>query len=486
MVEVLLVNPRFNGRSELPPLGLLAIASVLLKENIAVEVIDLDLATDDRAERVLSEGLARKPKIVGVSAMTDSFQSALGVCRKAKESDPFVMTVLGGIHATVLHEVLLREHDVIDAVVRGEGEVTFPHVVRRFLDGRDYEGIEGVTYRRGDTIVVERDRDLIRDLDSLPLPAHHLVENGSYTTRNISSTRGCTRQCAFCSIHALYRSRVRIRNVEAVISEIETLAELGAKRILFTDDNFTFSLSRVRDLCNGIVARGFHKEIEFFAEGRVDDVCRNPIIAGIMSRAGFRGLYVGAESGSEEILRYYRKEILPDDLLTAVSTCVEQNLTPVVNFILYGPMDTPDTIRQTTALARKVFEMGAEIAYAEAIIPYVGTPLQGWLERDGKFRRIGDVYYFESYRGMDIDSVLHLTDLSRRLARFVYGEDPIFRMRRVYYEMGFLEELMARLFPRALERTLGRMREEGGLDGEAEHLRAEVMRVVDGNHLLQG
>ncbi len=478
MVDVLLVNPRFNGRSELPPLGLLALASVLLKEHIAVGVVDLDLGTPVAADRALSEGLARKPKVLGLSAMTDSFKSALEVCRRAKAADAAVLTVMGGVHATVLHDTLLRDHDVIDAVVRGEGEIAFPELVKRFLGGRDPGGIEGVTFRREGKIVCEKDCELIRDLDALPVPAHHLVENGSYTTRNISSSRGCARQCAFCSIRALYRSRVRARGVASVFSEIETLVGLGAKRILFTDDNFTFSLPRVRDICNGIVEGGFHKEVEFFAEGRVDDICRNPIIAGIMSNAGFRGLYVGAESGSEEILRYYRKDISPGDMLSAVAACVEQNLTPVVNFIMYGPMDTADTIRQTTALARKAFEMGAEIAYAEAMIPYYGTPLQEWLERDGKFRRAGDVYYFESYRGMDIESVLRLTALSRRLARFVYGGDPLFKMRRVYYEMGFLDELLACLFPPAFEKILGKLRGEGVQSDEAEDLRVEVMKAV--------
>ncbi len=478
MVDVLLVNPRFNGRSELPPLGLLALASVLLNENIATDVIDLDLGTPAPADRALSEGLSGKPGVVGVSAMTDSFQSALEVCRKAKAADPAVLTVMGGIHAAVLHDTLLRQHDVIDAIVRGEGEIAFLEIVKRFLAGRDPGGIEGVTFRRGGKIVREKDRDLIRDLDTLPIPAHRLVENGRYTTRNISSSRGCARRCAFCSIQALYRAKVRTRGVESVISEIETLVGLGAKRILFTDDNFTFSLPRVRDICKGIVEGGFHREVQFFAEGRADDICRNPIMAGIMSDAGFRGLYVGAESGSEEILRYYRKDISPGDMLRAVSACVEQNLTPVMNFILYGPMDTADTVRQTAALARKVFEMGAEIAYAEAIIPYFGTPLQEWLERDGKFRRAGEVYYFDSYRGMSIDSMLRVTALSRQIARFVHGEDPLFEMRRVYYEMGVLDELLARIFPPALEKALQKLRGEGAHSEETEHLRNEVMRVI--------
>jgi len=480
MVDVLLVNPRFNGRSELPPLGLLALASVLLKENIATGVIDLDVDTPGAADRVLSEGLARKPRVVGVSTMTDSFQSALEVCQKAKASDPAVLTVMGGIHAAVLHDTLLREYDVIDAVVRGEGEIAFLEIVRRFLAGRDPGGIEGVTFRRGGEIVRENDRDLILDLDTLPIPAHRLVENGRYTTRNISSSRGCARRCAFCSIRALYRAKVRTRSVERVISEIETLVGLGAKRILFTDDNFTFSLPRVRDICSGIMEGGFHREVQFFAEGRADDICRNPIMAGIMSDAGFRGLYIGAESGSEEILGYYCKDISPGDILRAVSACVEQNLTPVVNFILYGPMDTADTIRQTAALAKKVFEMGAEIAYAEAIIPYFGTPLQEWLERDDKFRRAGDVYYFDSYRGMDIDSVLRLTALARRIARFVHGGDPLFEIRRVYYEMGFVDELLARLFPPDLEKVLRKLRGEGVRNEEAENLRNEVKRVIGG------
>jgi radical SAM superfamily enzyme YgiQ (UPF0313 family) len=100
---------------------------------------------------------------------------------------------------------------------------------------------------------------------------------------------------------------------------------------------------------------------------------RNPMLPAFVRRDS--ALYFGAESGAGKILDYYRKGITPADIERCVALCVEQNLTPVVSFILFVPMDTPGTIRETLALARRLFECGAEIAYTEMLIPYPGTPI---------------------------------------------------------------------------------------------------------------
>jgi radical SAM superfamily enzyme YgiQ (UPF0313 family) len=127
-----------------------------------------------------------------------------------------------------------------------------------------------------------------------------------------------------------------------------------------------------------------------------------------------------------------------------VSLCVEQNLTPVMSFILFGPMDTRATIRETLALAKRLFEYGAEIAYTEMLIPYPGTPIQAQLKKDGKYRENGEVFYFESYRNLETENVLDLLHAARRTAALTHSNEPFAQQRRVYREFGYFDDLLAK------------------------------------------
>jgi radical SAM superfamily enzyme YgiQ (UPF0313 family) len=216
---------------------------------------------------------------------------------------------------------------------------------------------------------------------------------------------------------------------------------------MFTDDNFTFSLKRVREICTWIQRLGLADRVEFYAEGRIDDICRNPIMASVLSNAGFRGLYIGAESGSGEILDYYRKDTSPGDIIQGVTYCIEQNLTPVVNFILFGPRDTIDTMRETIQLARQTFEIGAEIVYAETLVPYPGTPIQEELAADGKFREEQGIYYFKSYNDIDMEWFLRLCNLARTIAASLHADDRFFARKKAYFELGYLDELLCGRIP---------------------------------------
>jgi len=442
-VNVLLVNPPFGGRTDLPPLGLLSLAGALLQDGVPVEVLDLDVRAPEDPMARLDQALVRSsPGVVGVTAMSDSFHSALSVCGRVKSRLPSVLTVLGGIHATIRHERILQDHGDVDLVVRGEGETALCEIVRAHRAGRRFGTIAGVSFRQGGRVVRNR-RRIAEPLDDVPAPAHHLIDGSRYWARAIASSRGCTRRCTFCSIRSLYGGAVRYRQPQRVIEEILGLDAAGARRIFFSDDNFTADPRRVAALCRGIIGEGLHRRIRFFAEGRIDDICENPMLPGMLADAGFGALYFGAESGSREILEYYRKGITPTAIERCVSLCVEQNLTPVVSFIVFGPRDTAATIRETLALARRLFENGAEIAYTEMLIPYPGTPIQARLKKDGKFRESGSVYYFESYNGLVTDEILTLFSLARRSAALIHLNEPFAQDRRVYREFGYLDDLLA-------------------------------------------
>jgi anaerobic magnesium-protoporphyrin IX monomethyl ester cyclase len=457
MMDVLLVNPRLNGRSEIPPLGLLSLASPLLESGMHVFILDLDILDEAEAHASLAEALQNeRTAIVGITSMSDSFESAMDVCKAVKCQNIDIVTVLGGVHATVRSESILRSHEAVDIIVRGEGEYSFRELAERTLDGLDLSGIAGISFRTGKGIVHNPDRDLEPDIDRFSIPAHHLVENQSYRTRSICSSRGCFHQCTFCSIQSLYKNRVRIRSIEKLIGEIRHLYDLGAKRIMLTDDNFTFSLRRVRELCKSMKEEGFENRMEFYAEGRMDEISRDPIMAQILSDAGFRAIYAGAESGSVAIQKYYRKGVEPDDILQGVSICVEQNLTPVVNFILMGPKDTRDTIQETIRLAKRAFESGAEIAYAETLTPYPGTPIHDELLKDGKYREKGCVFYFESYEGLKLDWFLQLCDVAREITRMIHDGEKYYETKKAYHEISYLGDMLSGRVPIAFQEYLGR------------------------------
>lgn len=483
-MTILLVNPQHNGKAGIPPLGLEYLASSLESEGGAVVIVDLDVPGENNGhEYLLSQLKLYSPDIVGVTALSDSVKSARAICRTTKEYSKSILTVLGGIHPTVVSDTILDACDEIDVVVRGEGEVTFRELVTCYHQKKPFTTIKGIGYRDGSTIVNTGRRKLVKHLDALPLPSHNLVNNENYVTRSISTSRGCFHTCTFCSIQSLYKSIVRVRSIESIVEEIQQLINLGAKRIMFTDDNFTFSFKRVRHLCAEIIRRGYHNKINFFAEGRIDDICKTPIMTQMMSDAGFKGLYIGAESGSHEILDFYNKKLTPDDIIRGVSYCIEQNLPPIVNFILYGPRDTIDTIRATISLAKKVYESGAEIAYAEMLTPFPGTPIKEELERDGKFRESDGVYYFESYHNLNIDRILNLCTVARSMANLVHGSDLLYSSKKPYFELSYFGELLENRIPAEFASLYHRCCETGVIPASELNIMEETYQSV--TNLLQ-
>ncbi len=461
-MNLLLVNPRYNGRAEIPPLSLECLAAPLLEGGLGIHILDLDCLSDEEGQAELAAAIRKvKPRIVGVTAMSHSFPSARKVCAAAKAFDPAVVTVMGGVHATVRSEDILAVHPEVDVCVRGEGEETFGELVCAVDSGQSFSAVAGVTYRANGAVVRNEDRALIGNLDELPGAAYGLVDPVRYRTRSISGSRGCYHRCTFCSIQSQYGRTVRARSAGAIARDIEVLAGSGARRIMFTDDNFTTSMKRVKEICGGIERLGLAGKVDFYAEGRIDDICRNPIMASVMSDAGFRSLYIGAESGSAEILDYYRKDATPEDIAAGVAYCIEQNLTPVVNFILFGPRDSIATMKETIGLARRVFEMGAEIVYAEALIPYPGTPIQEELKRDGMFREEDGIYFFRSYHGIEMDCVLRLCNVARAMAELLHGGDRYFAEQRAYRELGCIDELLSGTVPASFAAMV---RERSALD----------------------
>src|SRR4030042_3165335 len=227
-MNILLINPAPSGTLKatgvlFPPLGLLYVAGYAEKEGHQVVVRDLAV------RRKKEEIDFKKYDVVGISTDTTRYRQALQLAKKAKSSGCTV--VMGGPHpGYVDEEILLTKR--VDFIVRGEGEVTFSELVAA-LDKKNgqFHSIQGISFFSNGELVRTPPGSFIEDLDSLPLPARHLVHMDDYRRTKLGgrditplvTSRGCPYQCAFCASSRFFGTKGRTRSVASVLNELEEI-----------------------------------------------------------------------------------------------------------------------------------------------------------------------------------------------------------------------------------------------------------------------
>jgi radical SAM superfamily enzyme YgiQ (UPF0313 family) len=179
-MRILLINPPYP-LSEYPSLitGLSSIAAVLLREGHDVEVLDMLVQsfTEEKVRRRL-KGFA--PDVVGTTSVTLNFTVARDILRICKDTDPKLVTIMGGPHVSFAIEGSFREAPELDIIVRKEGEETILRLMEVLEMGKDLKSIRGIAFRNGSEIVQTEDAPFIDDLDALPFPARQLFPLSRY------------------------------------------------------------------------------------------------------------------------------------------------------------------------------------------------------------------------------------------------------------------------------------------------------------------
>jgi len=292
-MRILLFYPPMTIRGDDPttpgivaPLGLANIAAYVEREGYDVVICDALAEGSNilkRGKNYLRVGLSEeavaekidcyKPDIVGISAMFTAFApDAHDLAKIVKEVSPKTLVVFGGAHASVLPQGVLADKNV-DLVVVGEGEETFLEVIRRFKKKKSLDNILGIAVRKKNgKIFINSPRPFIKDLDSLPFPARHLlpmdlylrspeeIEEASYVMRfpfaDIVSSRGCPNNCIYCAVPKIWGRTWRPFSAERVLSEMEFLVKrYGVREIHFLDDNISVSKMRLEKICDVIIKR---------------------------------------------------------------------------------------------------------------------------------------------------------------------------------------------------------------------------------------
>jgi anaerobic magnesium-protoporphyrin IX monomethyl ester cyclase len=410
--RILLVNPPHTQKKGLyprivfEPLGLAYVAAFLEKAGFEVRVLDAigegyDRFCDLDAQRQLVglpyEEIAERirvfsPDVLGIGVpFTMRSESALKVAEVAKEINPEMVTVLGGIHATSAPQACLS-HPAVDYVVLGEGELPALELLKRLSEGRigDVASVNGIAYKVDGRIVLNPRAEPVDNLDDLPIPARHLLPMDRYfqasrafmTGRHgqrfacVVTSRGCPFKCTFCESYRVMGRKWRYRSPGSVVDEVEKLvADYRVGHIHFEDDNMTFNRDRIEGICREIIRRRIKIHWDTPNGVRADTIADEEVLR-TMKKSGCRHICVAPESGSQRVVRdVIHKNMDLAKVERTVSLCKKVGIKVDAFFVIGLVGETKAEIGETVAFARRLRRLGASRCHFHIATPFEGTEI---------------------------------------------------------------------------------------------------------------
>jgi len=360
--------------------GLGSIVAVLKRHEYSVEIFNLfDFGEEEKSE--LSQFISHfKPQIIGFTCVASQYRFIRKIVAYIKKSFPHIVIVIGGVHPTLLPNMLLEVRSV-DYLFRGEAEHTFLDFCTRFYEGGDVTKVKSLVYvNTGGELTLNEMLPLDRDLDSLPEPDREsfnyedvLKATGGKAT--FLFNRGCPFNCSFCSNHAL----AKVHGLERMISRTRSV-DLAIKEIIHVTQKYDVKLVRVIDEIIGVnkawlmdFCKEYKKRINipFTCFQRANLVDEAKIAA--LKEAGCIRVNLGVESGNDFIRNYLmNREISKEQIIEAFRICDKFGMRTTAANMIGLPFETVDMIFDTIALNRIILPTYNVVGI---FYPYPGTKL---------------------------------------------------------------------------------------------------------------
>ncbi|MBI5434504.1 MAG: radical SAM protein [Planctomycetes bacterium] len=377
-----------------PPIELAHVASALEAGGFEVALVDSDAqGLDSPAAEARVVSLA--PDLVLLDSSSTSLDRDLALARTLRKRLGKPVAMLGS-QVTFAPDEIFKGGDV-DVVVRGEPEYTVRELARRVRDGAPLAGTAGTSWLGADGKVVhEAEREKIAQLDQLPLPARHLLDNALYRfpgvdgpITTVKSSRGCPLDCSFCGYTLAQGLRFRFRSPEHVVRElVEIVRKWNVHHVIFRDPIFTTRKDRVHAICDGILAEKL--DLVWQCETAVKTLDR--ALLEKMAKAGCRHISLGVESGNVEIQKKHcgaklldgNKAIDFERCREVFDACRDLGIETRAFCMVGFPEETPQMVDETFALVEHCDPDQVQFC---AVTAYPGTPLYKMLrgERDFDF-----------------------------------------------------------------------------------------------------
>ncbi len=353
--------------------------------------------------------------VIGMGSTTVQIDYTMRTMALVKKHFPDIITVLGGVHATLMPEETLRMTDAVDYLVLGEGEKPFSRLLD-CLSRRDAAAarrLAGVAYAdpRGPVVNPFDERDRLEP-DELPIPLYDAFPMRSYEARisyaktfptyTLLASRGCPFQCGFCNASATMGRKIRTKPTDVILDEIRLLKErFGARGLIFLDSTFTAKKAWVLDFCEAY--RSSDLGLPWACNARVDTVDEETLRA--MKDAGCWTMLFGVESGNQKSLDLLRKGTTVEQNESVIRLALRLGFYVYTSYILCLPGEDEEDAKNTIRFANR---MGNHLAVFYLPVPFPKTELERLAKEDGGLR---ETRRYEDYNSWDFSRPVYVNPL---------------------------------------------------------------------------
>ena len=422
-LRVLLINiPSRRGPSgRWIPLGAMAVASIVERAGHEPRFFDLyNESLDGEIDYSIIKSIIDEfdPDIIGFTGIGTSYSQAKELSIMIRNDCPEIILIAGGALAST-YELLLT-YTAIDVVFHGETENSLAQFLEQIVAQTSISDIRGISYCYNENIIRTEPVVQIKDLDTIPFPAYHIVDNletyfenslnefmekiliapiiqgsmryvskllkknqstiNKMTDRNIQTipimtSRGCTHKCTFCYRHV---DGIRNHSPKYVLDHIQFLRKnYGIEGIRFADELFGSRRKNAVQIVEAIRDSGQGMIFEILG-ARCDKVDRE--LLELYWECGATLIDFGQESGSDKILTEYGKGVNRDQNILVTKLTNEIGLANTVQLVVGSPSETISTIYETISFLRETEAYGISLNY---IIPLPETPIWEYCLENG-------------------------------------------------------------------------------------------------------
>jgi radical SAM superfamily enzyme YgiQ (UPF0313 family) len=410
LLEVGLTLPGFVHRSQviasLPSLGLLTLAG-MTPVGIALdyrEVPDVDAVID----------LPGGYDVVAISSYSAQIKDAYRLADRYREAG--VLVILGGLHVTARPEEAKRH---ADSVVVGEGEPSWPLVVRDLQRGR----LEPLYDSRGSEF----------DLADAPMPRFDLLDGDRYNRLTVQTQRGCPHRCEFCAASITLSARYKVKPVDKVIAEIRRIKEFWHRPFIeFADDNTFVDKEHTKNLMRALAG----EQVRWFTETDISAADDDELLI-LMRESGCAQVLIGFESpsmagldGLETRSNWKAKQL--DRYKSAVERIQSHGISVNGCFVLGLDGTGPESFDSVLEFAA---DSGLHEVQVTVQTPFPGTPLYDRLRKSG---RLLDEHAWELCTLFDVNFEPQRMDVAalesgfRELVAKLYSDELVAERKRKF------------------------------------------------------
>lgn len=444
-MKVVLVNMRTSYIMSIP-FGITYLGAVLLKNNHEVNLFDI--YPDDNLHEII-EGLAKSfsPDLIGFSVMTTNFFKTRNFAFLLKERFPYAKYCAGGIHPTVRPKETI-ENIGLDFVVIGEGENVLTKICDAIEHNKDLQDIRGVAFKVEDKFYINKELDIVEDLDTLPFPARELLPVSRYLVPpgyirshflkrvlSVITSRGCPARCTFCNSSSIFHRQIRRRSAGNVMKEIEFLVnQYNIDGIYFHDETFTMKSEWVINICKELKPLN----LPWGCQTRVNLV--NEELLEVMKNAGCLQIDFGIESTSSRVLKSIKKAQTPEQIKKALDLTRKYGIKSFASFMVGLPGETEEDLIDNVNFLKKT---KPDFTYFNLFTPFPGTEAAEDAIKEGKLS--------EDYFSRDYDMLLETEPLVNLSAMPM---ETVIRYHRKLRNMVFLKNYLGVLTKKNLSMVI--------------------------------